>query len=265
MFRKTGNPVCGDRVRVKLDGKAWYIEEVFPRDGCLVRTSPLGKKQILAANIDLVVVVASISSPPLRRGFLDRALAAATWNRLPAAIVLNKIDLKDREDAADITELEKVYSTQAGYTVVTTSTVTGQGIQSFKELIAGKTVVLAGISAAGKTSLVKAVNPELELKVGAVNVKTTKGRHTTVSARLIPLSGDTFLMDTPGLRAFSVDHIPSDELKFCFPEFNKLKPCHFRNCLHETEPGCAVIEAVEAGQVDRQRHASYLKLLREEN
>lgn len=250
---------------MKLDGKAWYIEEVFPRAGCLVRTSPLGKKQILAANIDLVIVVASVSSPPLRRGFLDRALSAATWNRIPAAIVLNKVDLKGNADAADIQELKKVYSDQAGYTVLQTSTVTGEGIQSFRDLVKGKTVALAGISAAGKTSLVKAVNPELDLKVGAVNVKTTKGRHTTVSARLIPIGSETFLMDTPGLRAFSVDHIPPEELKHCFPEFGNLNPCKFRNCLHETEPGCSVIEAVTSGKLDRKRHASYLKLLREEN
>ncbi len=141
---------------------------------------PLGKRQVLAANIDLVVVVASISSPPLRRGFLDRALASAEWNRLAAAIVLNKIDLTDREDAADPDELEAVYRGIAGYTVLRTSTVKPQGLEEFSGLIRGKTVVLAGVSAAGKTSLIKAVNPDLDLRVGAVNLKTTKGRHTTV-------------------------------------------------------------------------------------
>ncbi|MCK5131056.1 MAG: ribosome small subunit-dependent GTPase A [Candidatus Sabulitectum sp.] len=244
---------------------AWYVEKILDRKGCLERTSPTGRHQVLAANIDLVVVVASIASPPLRRGFIDRALASADWNHLPAALVLNKIDLAGTMDAACPETLEKVYGELAGYTVLKTSTVTGQGMENFKKLIAGKTVALAGISATGKTSLIQAIHPELNLRVGSVNAKTTKGRHTTVSARLIPLDSNTFLMDTPGLRAFSVDHIPRAELKFCFAEFNGVGACKFRDCLHETEPECAVLEAVKNGQVDKERHLSYLKLLHEEN
>ena len=265
VFRVTGNPVCGDSVKVKKDRGAWYVEEVLKRKGTLERTSPLGKMQTLAANIDLVLVVASIASPPLRRGFIDRALASAEWSRLKAAIVFNKVDLKGQNDAADPEELRRVYQETAGYKVIETSSKTGAGIDEFRNAIHGKTVVLAGISAAGKTSLIKAVNPHIELKVGAVNVKTTKGRHTTVSARLIRLEEETFLMDTPGLRAFSVDHIPTPELRFCFREFLDLPQCRFRDCLHETEPECAVREAVEKGAIDRGRYQSYLKLLHEEN
>ncbi len=243
----------------------WYVEEILARKGCLERTSPVGRRQVLAANIDLVVVVASIASPPLRRGFIDRALASADWNHLPAALVLNKIDLAENKGAASPEDLEKIYGEQAGYTVLKTSAVTGSGMKEFKKLIQGKTVALAGISAAGKTSLIQAIHPELNLRIGAVNAKTTKGKHTTVSARLIPLDQNTFLMDTPGLRAFSVDHIPRNELKFCFSEFDGAGPCKFRDCLHETEPGCAVLKAIQQGSIDRERHASYLKLLHEEN
>lgn len=252
-------------MKVRKDRGAWYVEEVLERRGTLERTSPLGKMQILAANIDLVLVVASVASPPLRRGFIDRALASAEWSRLRAAIVFNKVDLSEEDDAADLEELRRVYGETAGYTVMETSAKTGEGIDKFRDAIHGKTVVLAGISAAGKTSLIKAVNPDLDLKVGAVNMKTTKGRHTTVSAKLIRLEQDTFLMDTPGLRAFSVDHIPSAELRFCFREFLDLPRCRFRDCLHETEPECAVREAVEKGWLDRGRYDSYLKLLREDN
>ena len=243
----------------------WYVEEILARKGCLERTSPVGRRQVLAANIDLVVVVASIASPPLRRGFIDRALASADWNHLPAALVLNKIDLTGNKGAASPEDLEKIYGEQAGYTVLKTSAVTGSGMEEFKKLIQGKTVALAGISAAGKTSLIQAIHPELNLRIGAVNAKTTKGKHTTVSARLIPLGKDTFLMDTPGLRAFSVDHIPRGELKFCFSEFEQHDQCKFSDCLHETEPGCEVLEAVKNGLIDRERHQSYLKLLHEEN
>jgi ribosome biogenesis GTPase len=265
VFRVFKNPVCGDVATVANQQGVWYVEKIETRKGILERTSPVGKRQVLAANIDLVVVVASIASPPLRRGFVDRALASAEWNRLPAALVFNKIDLRGTTEAADLAILDKVYGEQAGYTVLKTSTVTGEGIESFKNLIAGKTVALAGISAAGKTSLIQAIHPNLNLRVGSVNAKTTKGRHTTVSARLIPLGNSTFLMDTPGLRAFSVDHIPKAELGYCFTEFESASPCRFRNCVHETEPGCAVLEAVESGTIDRERHLSYLKLLHENN
>lgn len=265
VFRETGNPVCGDRVEARKTGGSWYVEKVLPRKGTLRRTSPLGREQVMAANIDLVLVVASVSCPPLRRGFIDRALASAEWSRLEAALVLNKIDLEGSEDACSVRDLERVYGKGAGYRVMLTSTVSGAGIEDFKTAIEGKTVVLSGISAAGKTSLVKKVRPDLDLRIGAVNEKTTKGKHTTVSARLIPLGGNTFLMDTPGLRAFSVDHIPAGELRFCFREFLRCDPCRFRDCLHETEPGCSVREQVEAGKIDRERYLSYLKLLREEN
>ncbi|MCD6587176.1 MAG: ribosome small subunit-dependent GTPase A [Candidatus Fermentibacteraceae bacterium] len=257
--------MCGDVATVANRQGAWYVEKIETRKGILERTSPVGKRQVLAANIDLVVVVASIASPPLRRGFVDRALASAEWNHLPAALVFNKIDLRKTTEAADLTVLEKVYGEQAGYTVLKTSTVTGEGIDNFKNLIRGKTVALAGVSATGKTSLIQAIHPHLNLRIGAVNAKTTKGKHTTVSARLIPLENNTFLMDTPGLRAFSVDHIPKAELGYCFPEFEGAGRCRFRNCIHETEPGCAVLEAVENGTIDRERHLSYLKLLHEDN
>lgn len=265
IFRKFKNPVCGDIARVANKQGVWYVEEILDRNGCLERTSPTGRRQVLAANIDLVVVVASIASPPLRRGFIDRALASANWNHLKAGLVLNKIDLAGSKGAADPDLLEKVYGRQAGYTVLKTSAVSGLGMEEFKQLIAGKTVALAGISATGKTSLVQAIHPELNLRIGAVNAKTTKGKHTTVSARLIPLGNSTFLMDTPGLRAFSVDHIPRDELKYCFAEFDNVGPCKFRDCLHETEPECAVLKAVKDGLIDRERHQSYIKLLHEEN
>jgi len=265
VFREYKNPVCGDVVSAQDRQGVWYVDKIETRNGVLERTSPVGKRQVLAANIDLVVVVASIASPPLRRGFIDRALAAAEWNHLPAALVLNKIDLRDTADAADLSVLKRVYYSQAGYTVLQTSTVNGEGIESFKSLISGKTVALAGVSAAGKTSLIQAIHPDINLRVGSVNAKTTKGRHTTVSARLIPLGNSTFLMDTPGLRAFSVDHIPKAELGYCFTEFEGAGRCRFRNCLHETEPGCAVLKAVKNGTIDRERHLSYLKLLHEDN
>ena len=264
VFRSVKNPVCGDYAKVIKKQDTWYVEEILKRKGCLERTSPTGRRQTLAANIDLVLIVASIASPPLRPGFIDRALAAAEWNHLPAAIVFNKIDLAGQDSAFSLSRLDNIYKKTAGYSVVETSAITRQGLDEFKNLLHNKTVALAGISAAGKTSLIHAIHPELNLRIGEVNAKTTKGRHTTVSARLIPLGNKSYLMDTPGLRAFAVDHIPKEELKHCFIEFTRYPGCKFRNCLHDTEPGCRVREALAEGEISKERYNSYIKLLHEE-
>lgn len=265
VFRTVKNPVCGDYAKVIKKQDSWYVEEILERTGCLERTSPTGRRQILAANIDLVIIVASIASPPLRPGFIDRALAAAEWNHLPAAIVFNKIDLAGQESSFPLSKLNNIYKETAGYTVVETSTITREGLDEFNKLLSDKTVALAGISASGKTSLIHSIHPELNLRIGEVNAKTTKGRHTTVSARLIPLGDKSYLMDTPGLRAFAVDHIPKEELKFCFTEFNRYPGCKFRNCLHDSEPGCNIREALSRKEISQERYNSYIKLLQEEN
>jgi putative ribosome biogenesis GTPase RsgA len=189
--------VCGDVVEAVPESPRWRVTAIAERSSVLTRTSPLGKPQVLAANIDRVLVVASICSPA-----------------------------------------------KSGVPVI-------------------QTVVLTGPSGAGKTSVAMKLNPRLDLAVGALNQKTSRGRHTTVAARLLHLWGDTWMMDTPGLRAFSIEHIPAGELWQCFPEFRGLEPCHYRNCLHDSEPGCPVRDGVASGLIDRERYDSYLKLLGE--
>jgi ribosome biogenesis GTPase len=263
VYRDAGGAVCGDLVEAAPGVPRWRVTEVLPRKSVLTRTSPLGKPQVLAANVDRVLAVASICHPPLRRGFLDRVLASAEYNGLRCVVVLNKTDLSDLPEAADVRELASVYRDGAGYDVIPVSAETGAGIRELREMIRGQAVVLTGPSGAGKTSLALALNPGLDLAVGALNTRTSRGRHTTVASRLLHLGDDTWLMDTPGLRAFSVEHIPPDRLRFCFPEFRAPGPCRFRDCLHDSEPGCAVRRTVDSGGVARCRYESYLKLLGE--
>ncbi len=264
---RTCHPVVGDIAEVNCPECDPVVVRILPRSSLLERTSPLGeKKQIIAANIDAVIVVASLENPPLRRGFIDRAIASSAWRGLEAWLVVNKIDLASGAEDEDL--LDRVLADYgpdgAGCRVFAVSCETGEGIGPLGDQLSGLTVVMAGQSGTGKTSLAVCLNPSLDLQTGELNKKTGKGRHTTVKARLLPLGGDTFLIDTPGLRMFSIDHIPPGELQSCFGEFQGLDDtCRFGNCLHDSEPDCAVHEAVESGRISRERYASYRSLLEE--
>lgn len=263
VYRDTGGPVCGDIVEAVPGSPRWRVLSIRERTTVLTRTSPLGRPQVLAANVDRVLVVASVCSPPLRKGFLDRVLASAEHSGLKCAVVLNKADLSRHPEAVSIPEMERIYGQGAGYPVLSVSAVTGMGMDRLSGFIAGQTVVLTGPSGAGKTSIALRLNPSLDLAVGALNAKTSRGRHTTVTARLLHLFHDTWMMDTPGLRAFSVEHIPAGELWLCFPEFRDREQCRYRDCIHETEPGCGVRAALASGSVEACRYESYIKLLGE--
>ncbi len=215
----------------------------------------------------MVLIVASIKHPQFTDGFVCRALSAASWKDLKATIVLNKMDLCSKQDEELKTRILTTYDPErTGYPLFPVSCITGRGTDELLEYIKGKTVVMTGPSGAGKTSLVKYYNPSLDVKIGSLNPRTSKGKHTTVSARLIPLESDTAVIDTAGLRMFSIDHIPRNDLQFCFPEFSKyLENCRFRNCLHISEPGCAVKSAVENGSISKIRYGKYINFMDEKN
>ncbi|MCK4671684.1 MAG: ribosome small subunit-dependent GTPase A [Candidatus Aegiribacteria sp.] len=260
-------PIPGDHAYAVRVGDQVLVEEILPRRGILQRPSPLGRStQIIAANVDRVLVMVSLKNPRFSAGFVNRALVSAEWRKLPATIVLNKMDLcKVDTDRSLKKKILTVYGQDgADYPVFPVSCETGSGTDLLLQHIKGATVVMTGPSGSGKTSLAKYYNPSLDLKIGGLNLKTSKGKHTTVSAQLVLLEEKTTLIDTPGLRMFSIENIPKNELQFCFPEFLPfIGKCRFRDCIHMSEPGCAVKSASENGTVHMDRYNAYRKFIEE--
>ncbi len=254
-------PVPGDVVEARREGGTLLIERVLPRRNTLTRPGRRGTPRTVAANVDLVMAVMSLDEPPFSSSLLDRILAAAEWDRLNAVVVLNKIDLQTERASSPEEPLADYRA--SGYTCRRTSCRSGEGIDDVKGLMSGRVVMMSGPSGAGKTSIVRQLRPDLKLQVGQVSPRTSRGRHTTTASRLILLERDTFLMDTPGIAGYDIGHIPPEDLGGCFPEIARLQDrCRFRDCFHDSEPGCAVRRAAEAGDISSVRYGSYLELLR---
>ncbi|SRR5579883_308712 len=251
----------GDRVIVAPDrrGGAWAIEEILPRQSALSRRTPGGGQgeRVIAANVGQVVVVFAAAQPEPHRRMVDRFLVIAESNRLPARLVVNKVDLVDGASAhAQFADYER-----AGYEVHYTSTRTGEGLRHLVQALAGRTSVVAGPSGVGKSSLLNSLFPGLDLRVGAISAAVQKGRHTTVGARLVPLPDSTYVVDTPGLREVGLWAVPAAALDRCFPEFRPfVDQCRFVDCTHRVEPGCAVRGAVRDGVISAERYESYVTL-----
>jgi ribosome biogenesis GTPase len=259
---RTGDKVVvGDEVRVAEsgDGESWVIEEVLPRRCSIVRRSGPGRRaKAVAANLDRLVVVAAVREPDPRAEVVDRLLVLAEADGIPAVLVLNKVELPGGRAVAD--ELAGVYRA-AGYPVVVTSAVTGEGIEELRTLLCQGTSALVGPSGVGKSSLLNAVEPDLDLRTGALSRKVGRGRHTTVSARLIPLGCGGLVADTPGFAEVGVWGVEPETMDVCFPEFRELRSaCRFRGCSHLHEPGCAVRSAVAEGRIPAERHRVYALL-----
>jgi ribosome biogenesis GTPase len=237
----------------------WAIAEILPRRSQLARRMPgAGRgERIVAANIDQVVVVFAAANPEPHVRMLDRFLVIAEGNDLEARVVINKIELVNRR------ETEKRFHdyVRAGYAVHFTSVKQRVGLDELHAALAGRTSVLSGPSGVGKSSLMNSMYPGLNLRVGEISESVNKGRHTTVGAIAHPLPDAGYVVDTPGLREVGMWGMPSENLDACFPEFRPyLESCRFNDCTHTGEPGCAVVEAVEAGHVSRERYRSYSKL-----
>ncbi len=260
--------VAGDWVELDAtegpDGVA-AITAIRPRKSVLARRASGGKgrSQPIAANVDQVVVVAAARDPDLNPRMLDRFLVIAEANEIPPVIVLNKVEL-DRTAAERLTRR----FTPAGYHVLPVSVKAGENLSAMRDLLRGRASVLTGDSGVGKSSLINALEPGLNLKIGDVSARAGTGKHTTRAALLVPLVGigGGYVVDTPGLREVVTWGIEPDGLASCFPEFRPfLDHCRFDNCRHLAEPKCAVRQAAEQGRFDPDRLASYEQIYAEVN
>jgi ribosome biogenesis GTPase len=249
----------GDRVGVQLlDDGTGIIEDVAPRQRVLSRQAPgRNAEQVIVANPDQVFFIMACADPDPNFRMLDRLLVVAEREQIPAQICANKIDLVvERAARAEFDEYDRL-----GYSVHYVSALTGKGIKGLRKSLAGKISVFAGPSGVGKSSLLNAIQPGLGLHTGDVSSVTGKGTHTTVVPELVPLEVGGYVADTPGLRAFALWDIESEELDGYFPELRPLVPeCAFNDCTHLHEPGCAVIAAVERGTVSPERYDSYCRI-----
>ena len=269
--RSVMEPVAiGDRVKFRISptsGTAMtegIIEEVLPRERELSRqgivTGSVAVEQVLVANLDQVILVFAAADPFPSPGLIDRFLVSCESRGLPALICINKVDLGiDEQLEHDLAVFER-----AGYSVLCVSAEDGIGLEVLRGAVRDRISAFVGPSGVGKSTLLNTLEPGLGLRVGEVSQASGKGTHTTRYAQLIPLSVGGFLADTPGLRALGLWAVDKDELDQFFPEFRPfLGQCRFGNCAHVDDAGCAVRDAVDRGDIDTRRHASYVKLFTE--
>lgn len=263
---KTTNPVAvGDVVDVEVGTEGAVITGIHDRKNYIIRKATNLSKQahIIAANVDVAMLVVTVNHPVTSTVFIDRFLASAEAYRIPAVLVFNKVDLYDEEEQFMMGALTQVY-TEVGYECLHVSAVTGVGLERMKELMRGRVTVFSGLSGVGKSSLVNRVEPGLHLKVEEISDAHDTGRHTTTFAEMFPLREGGYVVDTPGIRAFGLIGMEKGEISHYFPEiFRCSAGCRYNNCTHTHEPGCAVVAAVESGEISESRYFSYTSLLEE--
>lgn len=270
------NPVAvGDHVRfesatdslsdISLKNPA-QISEVLDRKNYLIRKSTNLSRQshVIAANVDMAFAVVSLYFPEIKLPFLDRMLVTCEVYGIPVTIVLNKVDLYREEAPQAVADFIDIY-TNAGYRVVCTSARTGEGVDELRSLTCGNVCLFSGESGVGKSSLIKALDPTLDPKIGRISDVHLQGKHTTSLYEMYMLRTGGWVIDTPGLRGFGLVNLEKDEISRYFPEMLKISEnCRFTPCTHTHEPGCAVKEAVEDGRISPERYSSYLGMIEED-
>ncbi len=263
----SSNPVAvGDRVRLFIEdptNSTAVIDDILPRNNYMVRVSPHNKhqKHIVAANMDLALLVATIKEPRTSYGFIDRFLITAEAYHIPAVILFNKADLLSGKYLKDWEAKTELYRS-IGYQTVTTTAIEGRGIEELKTLLKDKTTLFSGHSGVGKSTLINKLLPGQNLRVNEVSGWSGKGQHTTTFAEMFDLPGGGRIIDTPGVKEFGIVDMEPAELSHYFPEMKALlNSCRFNNCIHINEPDCAVKQALENGQVYSERYESYCTIL----
>ena len=270
------NPVAvGDHVRfesatdslsdISLKNPA-QISGVLDRKNHLIRKSTNLSRQshVIAANVDMAFAVVSLYFPEIKLPFLDRMLVTCEVYGIPVTIVLNKVDLYREEAPQAVADFIDIY-TNAGYRVVCTSARTGEGVDELRSLTCGNVCLFSGESGVGKSSLIKALDPALDPKIGRISDVHLQGKHTTSLYEMYRLQTGGWVIDTPGLRGFGLVNLEKEEISRYFPEMLKISEnCRFTPCTHTHEPGCAVKEAVEDGRISPERYSSYLGMIEED-
>jgi ribosome biogenesis GTPase len=260
--RKTTNPVAvGDIVDIErnVDGNN-QITNIHPRKNYIIRKSINLSKQahIIASNLDQAILVATLVAPRTSLGFIDRFLVTAEAYGIPAKIIFNKKDVLDEEMMALQDEIIKLY-TDIGYDCYSVSSFDKQDIEFLKTLLKDKITLLSGHSGVGKSTLVNAIESDLDLKTGDISAAHLKGMHTTTFAQLFPLSFGGDIIDSPGIKELGLVEMKKEEVGHYFLEIQKISSnCKFNNCLHVNEPHCAVLKGVEEGTISQERYQSYL-------
>ena len=262
---RSTNPVAvGDYVQIILnqEGTA-FINEIEDRKNYIIRRSSNLSKQshILAANLDQCMLVVTVNYPETSTTFIDRFLASAEAYRVPVNIIFNKTDAYDEDELRYLDGLINLYTT-IGYPCFKVSAKTGEGVDTIKEELKGRITLFSGHSGVGKSTLINAILPELDIKTGANSTYHNKGMHTTTFSEMFPVPGDGYIIDTPGIKGFGTFDMEEEEIGHYFPEIFKVSAgCRYNNCTHRHEPGCAVREAVEQHYISESRYASYLNML----
>lgn len=266
---RTTNPVAvGDQVEIGApgpDGVA-FITAVVPRRNYIIRRSiNLSKSaHIIAANLDCALLVATLTHPTTSFTFIDRFLATAEAYAVPAILLINKIDLLDTAEDRELLDAVLYLYRSIGYEALAVSAETGEGLDALRALLHGKTTLFSGNSGVGKTTLINALVPGLDLRTADISAAHDTGIHTTTFSELYDLPGGGEIIDTPGVRGFGVVEFNKEEVGHFFPEIFKLShECRFGNCTHTHEPGCAVLEALEENRIAQSRYNSYLSILEE--
>jgi ribosome biogenesis GTPase len=261
----TTNPLAvGDVVGFDMEPEqgTGVINTLHPRKNYIIRKSiNLSKQaQIIAANLDQALLVVTLASPRTSLGFIDRFLVTAEAYDIPARLIFNKLDLFSGEGLEILADYKSIYE-NIGYPCYEVSALEGTNIDEVKALLKDKVTLFSGHSGVGKSTLINVLLPELELRTGEVSGWSDKGMHTTTFAEMFELPQGGFLIDTPGIRELGVIDIEKHELGRFFPEMRaRMEDCRFKNCRHINEPGCAVLEALENGEIEPSRYESYLSI-----